>query len=69
MIALALIAVAATQPAQARAVPVAQATASVRIVAGKRMTLGKSTPEAELRRTRFRDTDGLVKPARLIEFQ
>ena len=69
MMILALIAASAAQPPEARVAPVVHATATVRIISGKRLTLGTKTPEAELRRTRFRDSDGQVKPARLIEFQ
>ena len=69
MMILALIAAAAAPPAEARPTAVVQATATVRIISGKRLTLGTRTVDAELRRTRIRDRDGQVKPARLIEFQ
>ena len=69
MMILALIAAAASQPVEARAGAVVQASATVRIISGKRMTLGTKVPEAELRRTSVRDADGRQKPAQLIEFQ
>ena len=69
MMMLALIAAAAAQQPQASAGPVAQASATVRIVSGRRLTLGASTADAELRQTRVRDIDGQAKPAKLIEFQ
>ena len=70
MMILALIAAAAAaQPDQPRAGLVVQATASVRIISGKRLTLGMRSSEAELRQTRVRDIDGQPKPAQLIEFQ
>lgn len=69
MMILALIAASVAQPSAAPAAAVVRATATVRIISGKRLTLGTETPEAELRRTRFRDRDGDLKPAQLIEFQ
>ncbi len=69
MMILALIAVSAAQPAEARVGPVVHASATVRIISGKRLTLGTKIPEAELRQTRLRDGDGQVRPAKLIEFQ
>ncbi len=69
MMIIALLAVAAAQPGTARAGAVLHPTATVRIIAGERLTLGAKIPQAELRRTNVRDTDGQVKPARLIEFQ
>ena len=69
MVILALIAAATAQPQQMRVGPAVHATATVRIISGRRLTLGMDTPEAELRRTRVRDSDGQAKPARLIEFQ
>ena len=69
MMILALIAAAAAQPDQPRSGAVVQATASVRIISGKRLTLGTRTADAELRRSSVRDFDGQPKPAQLIEFQ
>ena len=66
---LALLAAAAAQQPQASAGAIVQASASVRIIAGRRLTLGASTADAELRQTRVRDIDGQPKPAKLIEFQ
>ena len=69
MIILALIAAAAAQPADTRPRLVVHATATVRVISGKRLVLGTEAPEAELRKTSLRDSDGQVKPAQLIEFQ
>ncbi len=69
MMILTLLAVATAQPGTARAGAVLHATATVRIIAGERLTLGAKISQAELRRTHVRDTDGQLKPARLIEFQ
>jgi hypothetical protein len=68
MIVTALIAASLAQPAEVRPGPVLQATATVRIVSGKRLRLGRKAPEAELRNTRLRDSGGQVRPARLIGF-
>ena len=69
MMLLALIAAAAAQPQATRVGPVVQATATVRIISGRRLRLGTKAPEAELRESSVRDIDGRVKPAQLIEFQ
>ena len=69
MIILALIAATAAQPQEARVGAVVQATATVRIISGRRLTLGTKVPEAELRQSSVRDIDGQPKPAQLIEFQ
>jgi hypothetical protein len=69
MMILALIAAVAAQPSQPHGGAVVQATATVRIISGRRLTLGARTAEAELRRTSVRDVDGQPKPAQLIEFQ
>lgn len=69
MMIFALIAAAAVQPGPARSGPVVHATATIRIIAGERLTWGAKSPQAELRRTRVRDSDGQWKPARLTEFQ
>lgn len=69
MMIFALIAAAAVQPAPARPGPVVHATATIRIIAGERLTWGAKSPQAELRQTRVRDFDGQWKPAQLIEFR
>jgi hypothetical protein len=49
---------------------VAQATASVRIISGVRLKFGDENPQAPKARDRkVRTEDGLVRPARLIEFE
>lgn len=68
MMMLALLAAQAAQPDHSPLRPV-HATATVRILSGKQVVLGATTPEAELRRTSVRESDGQVRPARLIEFQ
>ena len=70
MLVLALLAAATTpQPSNGRETPVVQATATVRIVSGARLKLGERTSGTQLRQTQFRDTDGKLQPATLIEFQ
>ena len=69
MVAALIAAAPLAQTAEVRVGPVLHAMATVRIVAGKRVRLGSKTPEAELRRTQVRDSDGQVRPAQLIEFQ
>jgi hypothetical protein len=69
MMILSLIAAVAVQPELPRGGVAVQATASVRIISGKRVTLGTPIAEAELRQTRVRDVDGQPKSAQLIEFQ
>ena len=69
MMVLALLAAAAAEPAPPRIGPVVQASATVRIISGRRLTLGTPAADAELRKSSVRDIDGRSKPARLIEFQ
>ena len=70
MLVVALLAAAASQQAAAtRPTPVVQATATIRIISGERLKLGQQPQSAQLRQAQFRDSDGQVRPARLIEFQ
>ena len=70
MLVLALLAsAAAEQPAKAETRATLEAQATVRIISGSTVTLGEEPEQAELRETSFRDRDGRVQPARLIEFQ
>jgi len=66
---LALLAAAAAQPEPSRPKLVVQATATVRIVNGQQIRLGEARPDAQLRHTQLRETDGSVRQARLVEFQ
>jgi len=68
MVVFALAAAAAATPASSSRI-VEQARASVRIVSGSRVKLGQESAEAQLRKTRFRELDGTVRPAKLVEFQ
>ena len=55
-------------PAQAPHGALVQATASVRILAGERITADSLPETAIVRDTQVRGPDGSEKPARLIEF-
>ena len=55
---LALLAIAAAQPAPARPNLVVQATATVRIVAGQQVRFGEVRGDAQLRETQIREADG-----------
>ena len=48
---------------------VRQATATVRIVSGARITAAQMPPDALVTTTEIRGADGSTSPARLIEFQ
>ena len=70
MMLVALLAAAASTPAPPpRPAVVLQAQATVRIVSGARIKLGDKTADAQLRSTQFRDSDGNMQPAKLVEFQ
>jgi hypothetical protein len=69
MMLLALLAAASVQPALPRPNLTVQATATVRIVSGQRVSFGESRPDAQLRRTQFREVGGIARPAQLTEFQ
>ena len=64
-----LAASAAAQPEDSPRRPsIAQATATVRIVAGVRVTRDETPQEAIVRKTEIRSPDGSVRLARLVEF-
>ncbi|QIL01539.1 hypothetical protein G7078_01190 [Sphingomonas sinipercae] len=68
MVVFALAAAAAATPSPPSRI-VEQARASVRIVSGSRVKLGQESAEAQLRKTQFRELDGTLRPAKLVEFQ
>ena len=74
MNALLLLAVAASGSAQAPVEPIAprtplvQATATVRIVSGERITAGELPRTAIVRDTKVRGADGIERDARIVEF-
>jgi hypothetical protein len=49
-------------------VPIAQATATVRILQGERITADKLPETAMVVETRVRGSDGVERAARLVEF-
>ena len=62
-------AAAAAQPAQpARIEVAAQATATVRIVKGERISASRLPTDAIVRETKVRGTDGVESAYRLVEF-
>lgn len=72
MFAIALLAAtlsAEPQPATAREPLVRQASASVRILAGARITQGEAPADAIVRTSEIREPDGREMRTRLIEFQ
>ena len=56
------------EPSPASRVPIAQATATVRIVQGERITADKLPETAMVVETRLRGSDGIERAVRLVEF-
>jgi hypothetical protein len=68
LVAAALLAAQATPPLPSPQRALVQATASVRILSGERVSADKIPEAAIVRDTKVRGADGSEKPARLVEF-